>query len=183
MSFIHKILDEGESIVAPASTSKAFVVAPPILAIALPTGIVYAIFGMQWHALIWPLIGGSLLAVPLLYYGMHTLITSEVAVTNRRFISTWGFSTRTSKEISLENIEGVRVDESFLGKYAFNYGTITVTGTGGTIAHCPGIAKPHEFKNYIYKAKELLLERQKRVVIVSNEGSPAPARDIAYSSN
>jgi uncharacterized membrane protein YdbT with pleckstrin-like domain len=56
---------------------------------------------------------------------------SEFAVTNKRVIVKVGFISRRTIEINLSQVESVEVDQDIFGRL-FNYGTITVSGTGGT---------------------------------------------------
>ena len=55
----------------------------------------------------------------------------EFAVTNRRVIVKLGFISRRTIEINLSKVESVEVNQDIFGRL-FNYGTITVIGTGGT---------------------------------------------------
>ena len=55
--------------------------------------------------------------------------TTEVAITNRRIILKRGFVRRHTIEMNMDKVESVDVDQSLLGRL-FNYGDITVRGTG-----------------------------------------------------
>jgi uncharacterized membrane protein YdbT with pleckstrin-like domain len=55
----------------------------------------------------------------------------EFAVTNRRVIIKLGFISRRTIELNLSKVESVEVNQDIFGRL-FNYGTITVIGTGGT---------------------------------------------------
>ena len=57
--------------------------------------------------------------------------SSEFAVTNKRVVIKVGFINRKTLEMVLTKVETIRVDQSILGR-VLNYGTIVVTGTGGT---------------------------------------------------
>jgi len=56
---------------------------------------------------------------------------SEFAVTNRRVIVKVGFISRRTIEINMSKVESVEVDQDIFARL-FNYGAITVIGTGGT---------------------------------------------------
>jgi uncharacterized membrane protein YdbT with pleckstrin-like domain len=58
--------------------------------------------------------------------------TTELAVTNRRVIYKRGFVRRHTIEMNMDKVESVDVDQSFWGRI-FNYGTIVVHGTGGSL--------------------------------------------------
>jgi uncharacterized membrane protein YdbT with pleckstrin-like domain len=70
-----------------------------------------------------------------------TLYTTEVAVTNRRVIAKVGLIRRHTLEILLPRIESVAVMQNSLGRL-LGFGTVTVTGTGGTRGSFRGIAAP-----------------------------------------
>jgi uncharacterized membrane protein YdbT with pleckstrin-like domain len=57
---------------------------------------------------------------------------TEVLVTDRRVIYARGFIQRHTVEINMDKIESVDVDQSIIGR-AFNYGDVTIRGTGTDI--------------------------------------------------
>ncbi len=70
---------------------------------------------------------------------------SEFVITNRRIIIKTGIISRTSFEMNLSKIESVNVDQSIAGRI-FNYGSITIIGSGGTRESFHDIAKPLAFR-------------------------------------
>jgi uncharacterized membrane protein YdbT with pleckstrin-like domain len=74
--------------------------------------------------------------------------TSEFAVTNKRVIVKVGLIHRHTLELVLAKIETVGVDQSIPGRL-FNYGTIIVTGTGGTQEPFKDIADPLAFRKQV----------------------------------
>ena len=74
--------------------------------------------------------------------------TTEVAVTNRRVISKTGFIKRRTVEMHMDKVESVDVDQSILGR-VFNYGDITVRGTGATLEPFRSIGAPLDFRNHV----------------------------------
>ncbi|HXZ69232.1 MAG TPA: PH domain-containing protein [Alphaproteobacteria bacterium] len=80
--------------------------------------------------------------------------TTEIAVTNRRFIFKTGLFRLDAKEFTLSNIEGVQVHQGFFGRI-FNYGKLTIEGTGEDHYELPTIADPVGFARAIETAKEL----------------------------
>ncbi|RYM60781.1 hypothetical protein BSQ98_19130 [Serratia liquefaciens] len=72
------------------------------------------------------------------------IITTELALTNKRIIAKFGFIRRSTVELRLEKVESIGVDQSILG-----YGTIVVKGTGGTATPIPSISKPLEFRRVV----------------------------------
>jgi hypothetical protein len=76
--------------------------------------------------------------------GLQALVvmfTTEFAVTNRRVIAKRGFIRRHTLEILLSKVESVAVHQNVLGRL-LNFGTVTVTGTGGTRESFRAIMEP-----------------------------------------
>jgi uncharacterized membrane protein YdbT with pleckstrin-like domain len=57
--------------------------------------------------------------------------SSEFAVTSRRVIIKTGWISRRTIELNMSKVESVEVAQDIVARI-FNYGTITVIGTGGT---------------------------------------------------
>ncbi|MDM7920478.1 MAG: PH domain-containing protein [Methanosarcina sp.] len=70
---------------------------------------------------------------------------SEFVITNRRIIIKTGFIARSTFEMNLSKIESVNVDQSVAGRI-FNYGSLTIIGTGGTRETFNNISKPLSFR-------------------------------------
>ena len=73
---------------------------------------------------------------------------SEFAVTNKRIILKVGVIRRKTAEMFLEKVESVGVDQGIFGR-VFNYGEITVHGTGGTAEPFDRISHPLEFRRQV----------------------------------
>lgn len=72
-------------------------------------------------------------------------LTDELTVTTHRVVAKFGFISRTTFELRHEQIEGVQVYQSILGRL-LGYGTVAVTGTGGLVAPVPMIDSPVLFR-------------------------------------
>jgi uncharacterized membrane protein YdbT with pleckstrin-like domain len=59
-----------------------------------------------------------------------------------------GLIRRHSLELLLQKVEGIGVDQSLAGRI-LGYGTITVTGTGGTRESFQRISRPMEFRRQV----------------------------------
>ena len=99
--------------------------------------------------------GGArwLAIIPLIWLGLvyRGYSSSEFAVTNRRIIAKWGVvPTRHSVETNLDKVEGVIINQSFLGS-RLNYGSIIVKGVSGSGEPFPSIANPMKFRGQIFK--------------------------------
>jgi uncharacterized membrane protein YdbT with pleckstrin-like domain len=79
--------------------------------------------------------------------------TTEIGVTSHRFVEKKGLFSLRSNEIALPNIEGVKVNQSLLGRI-FGYGTVRIEGTGVDAVTTPSIADPVGFVRAIQTAKE-----------------------------
>jgi len=94
---------------------------------------------------------GLILAVAGLIAGAAAYIrqaTSEFAVTNRRVIVKTGLLARRTTEINIARVESVQVDQDIFGRL-FNYGAITVIGTGGTKEPFTLIDNPQQFRRMV----------------------------------
>jgi uncharacterized membrane protein YdbT with pleckstrin-like domain len=70
---------------------------------------------------------------------------SEFVITNRRIIIKTGFIARNTFEMNLSKIESVNVDQSVMGRI-FNFGSMTIIGSGGTRETFHKISKPLKFR-------------------------------------
>lgn len=75
-------------------------------------------------------------------------MTTEFAVTNQRIIAKTGGLRRNVLELRLKQVESVRVNQGILGRI-FNYGSIIVTGSGGTSGKFPMISNPLELRKQV----------------------------------
>lgn len=74
--------------------------------------------------------------------------SSEFAITNKRILIKVGLIRRHSLELLLQKVEGIGVDQGFLGRI-LGYGTITVSGVGGTKEAFRMVANPLEFRRQV----------------------------------
>ena len=100
------------------------------------------VFETKYHWVIF-LTLKSLLTLAILPWIQRAL--SEFVITNRRIIIKTGFIARSTFEMNLSKIESVNVDQSGIGRI-FNYGSITIIGTGGTKETFHNLSKPLEFR-------------------------------------
>ena len=82
-------------------------------------------------------------------YGWFVRWITEFAVTNRRVISKRGFIWRETEEMNMDKVETVDIDQPIIGRI-LNYGSIRITGTGGTNnIEVARIAAPFVLRNAI----------------------------------
>jgi uncharacterized membrane protein YdbT with pleckstrin-like domain len=74
--------------------------------------------------------------------------SSEFVITNKRVLIKVGFINRHTLEMLLTKVETIRVEQGILARL-LNFGTIVVTGTGGTNEPFRSIADPLEFRRQV----------------------------------
>src|SRR5712691_12766784 len=139
MSYVDKDLMTGELVVYRTSLYKIVFVWPAVItALAL---------------LVWSEGAGVGLTILLVGIGVGVYSylkyqSSEFGITNKRVLVKVGIFGRRSIEILLSKVEGISVNQGMLGN-ALDYGTIIVSGTGGTKEPFKAIAKPFEFRKQV----------------------------------
>jgi uncharacterized membrane protein YdbT with pleckstrin-like domain len=88
------------------------------------------------------------LVFPLAITSLIARATSEFAVTNKRVLIKIGWIRRHSLETLLSKVEGIRVEQSVFGRM-WDYGTIVVSGTGGSKEPFRKIASPMQFRREV----------------------------------
>ncbi len=93
-------------------------------------------------------VGFFLYSIVLGIQALVILLTTEFAVTNKRVIAKRGLIRRHTLEILLPKVESISVNQNILGRL-LNFGTVTVTGTGGTRESFRAIVEPVEVRKKI----------------------------------
>ena len=76
------------------------------------------------------------------------VVTTELAITNRRVIAKFGLIQRQTIELKVNKVESLSVNQGVIGRI-FNFGSIVVVGTGGSNAPIPYIANPMNFRQQV----------------------------------
>jgi len=100
-------------------------------------------------------LGIVIIGIVIFFTMMIRKWTTEIAVTSHRFVEKTGLFTLSTNEIALQNIEGVRVNQTFWGGL-LGYGHLRIEGTGVDAVTLPDIADPIAFRAAIESAKEHL---------------------------
>lgn len=109
---------------------------------------------------VWPVaIVSALVAIPIFLWAWITLSTSEFSVTDKRVIIKVGWIRRRTLETMLGKVEGIGVEQDLMGRM-FNFGTITITGTGGTREPFRNISDPLEFRRQVQSEVSAVEERR-----------------------
>jgi membrane protein YdbS with pleckstrin-like domain len=110
---------------------------------------------------------GLLLAIP----PAVRYTSSEFAVTDKRVLAKHGFIQRESIETLLSKVEAIEVDQGVIGR-VMGFGSISITGTGGTEESFPMISSPLEFRRQI---QSQIVEQEERRGLPRSEGMSAEA--------
>lgn len=109
---------------------------------------------VSWMSQIWFFIFGLLL-LPVMFIGVIFFIaaainvmSTELALTNKRVIAKFGFIRRQTIELNLGKVESIAVNQGIIGRM-LNFGSVAVRGTGGGQAPIPYIARPQEFRQQV----------------------------------
>ncbi len=120
---------------------------------------------LHWVVFLWPIIwllvatilfsskgetvaAGGVFILIAIVTGITSFInykTSEFGITSKRVIVKVGFIRRNSVEVLLNKVEGIQVNQGILGRI-LGFGSITISGTGGTKDPFHKIAAPLEFR-------------------------------------
>lgn len=100
--------------------------------------------------LLQPIVGGVVAGIGVLMAIPPWLerVTSEFGVTSKRVIIKVGLVQRRTLELLIRQVEAISVDQSLTGRI-LNFGTITLSGTGGVRETFHNISNPLEFRRSI----------------------------------
>jgi uncharacterized membrane protein YdbT with pleckstrin-like domain len=150
MSYVQRVLQPGEVVRHTAANHWIVYWPGVVFLIAAGAVLIWARFLPQ-SLLVWMQGLAGLLAVIALFLLVREWFgwwTTEIAVTNLRVIYKTGLVQRRTKEMNMDKVESVEVDQSILGRI-LDYGTVTITGTGAGLEALSGVAKPIELRNSI----------------------------------
>ena len=148
MGYVDKNLLPGEAVGYRAHLHPVIFLHPALFAVP---GIALILYGLSGEGLglLW------MIGLVLLLYAAGVgiarailYVSSEFAITNKRVLIKVGFIHRHTLEMLLTKVETVRVDQGLIARM-LGYGTIVVTGTGGTNEPFKSIANPLEFRKQV----------------------------------
>lgn len=120
----------------------------------LARGETVAVYGrwplIHWIiAYLWLVLLGVFVVGAVIYLHLVVkMMTTDFAVTNRRIVLKKGLIRRSTQELSIETIEGVRLHQSIWGRL-FGYGRVMASGTGDAVIIFPPMAEPLAFRRAI----------------------------------
>jgi hypothetical protein len=174
VSYVESQLLSGETVLYRAHLHKIHFLVPVILALLALVSMMFVALGVpeMW-------IPAALFGVLAAGTGAWAWIgykTSEFAVTNKRVVIKVGWVRRRSLETLLSKIEGIAVDQDILGRM-LDYGTIAITGTGGTRESFPRIAAPLEFRRQVQDVVARLEETRASLTPAAGSAAVGVGRD------
>jgi uncharacterized membrane protein YdbT with pleckstrin-like domain len=86
-------------------------------------------------------------------------ISSEYGITNKRVLMKRGFIRRHSLEIFFHKVESISITQSILGRL-LNYGTVIISGTGGSRDPFCFIPDPLAFRRAAQEQMEKFIQQQ-----------------------
>ena len=149
MSYVRSVLQPGEKIIMVGRLS--WIVYHRAIFLLIVGVILIVLERIFW---------GETIVIPVtaVLFGALAIITAihawflrwitEIAVTERRVIYKRGFINRHTIEMNMDKVATVDVDQSVLGRL-FNYGTVTVQGTGMSFEPLRRIESPLALRNAI----------------------------------
>ncbi len=117
------------------------------------------------------LIGGG---VALSGEAIIRLLTSEFAVTDRRVMIKVGWLRRRTIETLLQKVENLGVEQSISGRL-LGFGSLAVTGTGGTSEHFANIRSPLVFREHVQEQIATAQDTASHRVVLESAAGEATA--------
>jgi uncharacterized membrane protein YdbT with pleckstrin-like domain len=148
MGYVDKNLLPGETVEYRAHLHPVIFLQPVLFALV---GLAFVVFGLLNPTLpgFWMLgLAFLVFAAGLGIDRAVRYVSSEFAITNKRVLIKVGFINRHTVEMLLTKVETIRVEQGILARL-FNFGTIVLTGTGGTKEPFRLIANPLEFRRQV----------------------------------
>jgi uncharacterized membrane protein YdbT with pleckstrin-like domain len=142
MSYVDRILETNEHVIYRTNPSRTLLF--PAIALGLAAGVILLVATSEPEFQGVGVVAAALLAVFAIIVWVRVWFrrfTTEIAVTNRRIIVKKGFIRRQTIEMNMHKVESVDVDQTLLGRL-FNYGDVTIRGTGTTLETISKIDAP-----------------------------------------
>ncbi len=108
-----------------------------------------------WFAII----GGAAGAIILINH-LIVLSTTEIVVTTFRFVYKTGLVSRHTKEVSLNKIEEITLEQTVWGRL-LSYGKLVLRGTGVGVITLPDLDDPIRLRRIIENAKSAMRTEQR----------------------
>lgn len=109
---------------------------------------------VTWLSQFWYIVAAILtcytIILPIIFIAVAiiNILSTELAVTNKKVIGKAGFIRRVSVDLPLAKIESLNIDQGIIGRL-LGYGKVTVRGVGGNIVGIPNIKDPMDFRRVV----------------------------------
>jgi uncharacterized membrane protein YdbT with pleckstrin-like domain len=149
MTYIDSILEPSEQVRYRTTVSWTSYMPAILLAIcalaSLLAGASYAeMVNISWFAAIVFAVAAVVAFLPAWFRRW----TTEIAVTDRRIILKRGLIRRHTVEMNMQKVESVDVDQTLIGRL-FNYGNVTIRGTGSSFEKLRMIDSPLKLRTTV----------------------------------
>lgn len=154
MKYVTRVLQPGERVVYASRLHGvifARAIATGFICLVLIASAIYEAGSQTQYLSLILWIAAAIFGVVAVWLGLRALIrraTTEFAVTDQRVIYKTGLFGRHTLEMNRAKVESVDVDQSIPGRL-FDYGTIVLRGTGGSLEPIRHIASPLAFRSHI----------------------------------
>ncbi|NOX94937.1 MAG: PH domain-containing protein [Alphaproteobacteria bacterium] len=168
MSYVDKTLATGEEIVHRANFNWTYSFFP-VFWFSLGAASLAMFFFIQYAAEVpyeelkvgwWSAIIAGVCGSIILGNHIIVLVTTEIVVTTFRFVYKTGLIARHTKEVSLNKIEEITLEQSIWGRI-LGYGKLVLRGTGVGVIELPDLDDPIHLRRVIENAKSALRDDQR----------------------
>lgn len=118
---------------------------------------------VSWWSAFWPIFWGIFLGIftiigfLVMVPAIFRIMTTEIAITDKRIILKTGFISREVLELRLRQVEGITVNRSITGRI-LGFGDITVRGYS-SIMTVKGIATPEQYRRKFFESEDAIVEK------------------------
>ncbi len=149
MTYIDSILEPGEQVRYRSTVSWTIYAPAILLAICALASLIagadsQAMAGVGWLAAI----VFALAAIVAFLPAWFRRWTTEIAVTDRRIVLKRGLIRRRTVEMNMQKVESVDVDQTLIARL-FNYGNVTIRGTGSSFEKLMRIDSPLKLRTTV----------------------------------
>jgi len=176
MSYVEKTLASGEEVIHRANFNWTYSFFP-VLWFSIGAGALAMFFFIQFVAEVpfeelkvgwWSAVVAGAAGTVLLINHLIILMTTEIVVTTYRFVYKRGLVARHTKEVSLNKIEEITLEQTIWGRL-LSYGKLVLRGTGVGVIELPDLDDPIRLRRIIEDAKSALREDPRRRINVDED--------------
>ena len=144
MGYVESVLAPGERIVHRAAITHWHYALSYLIGIACLVGAGAELYLQGERGALIAAVAAAL-GVIIILVALIRRATTELVLTDRRVIAKRGFISRDTVEMNLAKVESLHVNQGLLGRL-FNFGDVSVVGTGSSLEPLRGISGPLELR-------------------------------------